>query len=111
MVQRTPTLPDSFFLDSFVGGLKPQLIPFVKALTSVTLADAMNLARLQEEGMEAGKALNRLRTNKTTLLPTFKSAPSPYTFTRSHHNTRHPPISVPSINSSNSAIKPYIKSF
>jgi len=111
MVQRTPTLPDSFFVDSFVGGLKPQLKPFVKALTPVTLADAMNLARLQKEAIEAGKAPNRLQANKPPLLPTPKSAPSPYTLTQSHHNTRHTPTAVPSINSSNSVTKPYNQSF
>ena len=30
MVQRNPQLPDSFFLDSFIGGLKPTIKPFVK---------------------------------------------------------------------------------
>ncbi|KAJ8438110.1 hypothetical protein Cgig2_015367 [Carnegiea gigantea] len=31
MLQRTPALPDVFFMDSFISGLKPQLKPFVKA--------------------------------------------------------------------------------
>ncbi|KAJ8439033.1 hypothetical protein Cgig2_028479 [Carnegiea gigantea] len=53
LIQRTPLLPDSFFIDGFVGGLKPQLKPFVKALNPVTLTEAMNLARLQEEALEA----------------------------------------------------------
>jgi len=37
MIQRTPTLPDVFFVDSFISGLKPQLKPFVKALNPETL--------------------------------------------------------------------------
>jgi len=37
MLQRTPALPDVFFVDSFISGLKPQLKPFVKALNPNTL--------------------------------------------------------------------------
>ena len=55
MIQRTPTLPDVFFVDSFISGLKPQLKPFVKALNPETLQSAISFARLQEEALEAWK--------------------------------------------------------
>ena len=37
MIQRTPALPDVFFVDSFISGLKPQLKPFVKVLNPDSL--------------------------------------------------------------------------
>lgn len=47
------SLPDEFILDSFIGGLKPGIKPFVKAFKPVTLADAVEFARLQEEALVA----------------------------------------------------------
>lgn len=64
MIQRNPGLPDQYFLDSFVGGLKPSLKPFVRAFKPQALAAAVEYARLQEETLEATKT-------------TFKSTPIP----------------------------------
>jgi len=49
MIQRTPALPDVFFVDSFISGLKPQLKPFVKVLNSNSLQAAITFARLHEK--------------------------------------------------------------
>lgn len=46
MIKRTPILPDLFFVNSFVGGLKPHLKPFVKALKPTSLSEAVAYARL-----------------------------------------------------------------
>jgi len=49
LLQSIPTLPDDYFVSSFIGGLKPQLKPFVKALNPLSLDDAIRFARLHEE--------------------------------------------------------------
>uniref|UniRef100_A0A803L3P0 Ty3 transposon capsid-like protein domain-containing protein n=1 Tax=Chenopodium quinoa TaxID=63459 RepID=A0A803L3P0_CHEQI len=55
MLQQNHGLPDSYFLASFIGGLKPAVKPFVKAFKPQTLAEAVEFARLQEESLEASK--------------------------------------------------------
>ena len=79
LIQITSLLLDSFFVDSFVGDLKTQLKPFVKALNPVTLIEAMNLARLQEEALEAWRIPNRVLTSRPPLLPNPKTSFSVYT--------------------------------
>jgi len=49
LLQSIPTLPDDYFVSSFIGGLKPQLKPFVRALNPLSLDDAIRFARLHEE--------------------------------------------------------------
>ena len=46
MLQKTPVLPDDYFIASFIAGLKPHLKAFVKALNPLTLDDAIQFARL-----------------------------------------------------------------
>ena len=41
LLQNMPMLPDDYFVSSFIGGLKPHLKPFVKALNPLTLDDAI----------------------------------------------------------------------
>ncbi|XP_074271624.1 uncharacterized protein LOC141595557 [Silene latifolia] len=53
MMQRNPLLPEQYFLDSFIGGLKPSLKPFVRAFKPTTLASVIEYARLQEETLIA----------------------------------------------------------
>jgi len=80
MIHRTPALPDVFFVDSFISGLKPQLKPFVKVLNSDSLQVAITFARLHEKALEAGKGPYKSppSINKPALLPTPKSTlPSP----------------------------------
>ncbi|XP_074299627.1 uncharacterized protein LOC141630768 [Silene latifolia] len=45
MQQKNPLLPDNFFLDSFIGGLKPTIKPFVRAFKPTNMADAIEFAR------------------------------------------------------------------
>ncbi|XP_074267352.1 uncharacterized protein LOC141590682 [Silene latifolia] len=82
MIQRNPLLNDAFFLDSFIGGLKPVIKPFVKAFKPATIAEAVAFARLQEESVEATRTYSRFSgglgsksvgsgtVNKSPLLPT-----------------------------------------
>ena len=55
LIIKNPLLPDDYFLDCFVGGLKPHLKSFVKAFHPTTLFTAMEYARYQEETAEAIK--------------------------------------------------------
>jgi len=48
LLQNMP-LPDEYFVSSFIGGLKPHLKPFVKALNPKTLEDAIRFARFHED--------------------------------------------------------------
>ncbi|XP_074318129.1 uncharacterized protein LOC141654920 [Silene latifolia] len=82
MIQRNPLLNDALFLDSFIGGLKPVIKPFVKAFKPATIAEAVAFARLQEESVEATRTYSRFSgglgsksvgsgtVNKSPLLPT-----------------------------------------
>ncbi|XP_056690117.1 uncharacterized protein [Spinacia oleracea] len=53
MLMNNHVLPDAYMLESFIGGLKPAVKPFVKAFKPATIAEAIDLARLQEENLEA----------------------------------------------------------
>jgi len=54
-----PMLPDDYFVSSFVGGLKPHLKSFVKALNPLTLDNAVRFARLHEEAGQGPRAYSR----------------------------------------------------
>lgn len=43
----------SYFLDSFVGGLQPNIKPIVRAFKPKGVAESVEYARLQEESIEA----------------------------------------------------------
>ena len=64
LLQNIPMLPDDYFVSSFIGGLKPHLKPFVKALNPLTLDDAIRFARLHED---AGDALRPVSYTHLTL--------------------------------------------
>ncbi|XP_021718566.1 uncharacterized protein LOC110686257 [Chenopodium quinoa] len=51
MLMNNHILPDAYILESFVGGLKPAVKPFVKAFKPATIAQAVDFARLQEESL------------------------------------------------------------
>ncbi|XP_074346216.1 uncharacterized protein LOC141684986 [Apium graveolens] len=51
MLQYNHVLPDSYVLDSFVGGLKATVKPFVKAFKHANIVDAIEYARLKEESL------------------------------------------------------------
>lgn len=42
MLQHNHALPDAYFLDSFIGGLKASVKPFVKAFKPVSIAEAID---------------------------------------------------------------------
>lgn len=53
MLQHNHMLPDAYILDSFIGGLKATVKPFVKAFKPTTIAEAIDYARLKEESLNA----------------------------------------------------------
>jgi len=114
MIQKTPCLPDDFFIDSFVGGLKPQLKPFVKALRPTTLSEAVVYARLQEETIEAmkphGKAVSPM-SSKAPILPTYRPGPYQSSLPNSGSGVRTATSSSSLVGSSASVNKPYTQSF
>ncbi|XP_074296892.1 uncharacterized protein LOC141627552 [Silene latifolia] len=75
MIQKNPLLPDVYFLDSFIGGLKPGIKPFVKAFKPSTVSQAVEFARLQEESIEANKTVNRFIGGSRPAVSGFQSKP------------------------------------
>ena len=53
VMQRNPLLPFDYFLDSFIGGLKPHLKSCMRAFHSQSLAEDVVYARLQEDSVSA----------------------------------------------------------
>lgn len=51
MLQYNHVLPDSYVLDSFIGGLKSTVKPFVKAFKPNSIAEVIDYARLKEESL------------------------------------------------------------
>lgn len=97
MPQRNPLLPEEYFLDSFMGGLKPNLKHFVRAFKPATLVDVVEYARLQNATIQATSSTTKyqpkpisnykplsLPSTTKPLLPT----PSLSTQTQTSHNTR-----------------------
>jgi len=77
LLVRNPMMPASYFLESFVGGLKPAIKSFVRALNPQNLDAAMEIARLQEQTISALKMpIDRstkphsMHLNPKPLLPT-----------------------------------------
>ena len=60
MLVKNPRLPDDYFVDSFIGGLTPQIKSFIKAFKPKSLSNAVNYARLHEATVQAIKALEKL---------------------------------------------------
>jgi len=52
---RNPTMPESYLLESFIGGLKPAIKTLVRAFKPQTLDLAIEQARYQEEHIQALK--------------------------------------------------------
>jgi len=71
MLLKNPALPADYFMDSFVGGLSPQLKSFTKAFKPQTLPTAVDYARLQEATIQALKASDRPRFQ-----PMYKPPPA-----------------------------------
>ncbi|KAK9690943.1 hypothetical protein RND81_09G165300 [Saponaria officinalis] len=79
MLQRNPLLPDQYFLDSFIGGLKPAVKPFVRAFKPQTLASAVEYARLQEELLTVSRYIPKYSSQNLTFVNSNK-APSHNSF-------------------------------
>ena len=56
---RNPLLPVDYFVDSFVGGLSPQIKSFTKAFKPQTLNAAVEYARLQEATVQVMRNSDR----------------------------------------------------
>jgi len=72
MLLKNPSLPMDYFVDSFVGGLSPQLKSFTKAFKPQTLAAAVDYARLQEATIQALRFPDRPRVNSGYKPPSQK---------------------------------------
>lgn len=48
VLMKNPTLPIQYFINSFIGGLNPQIKSFTRAFNPQTLVDDVHYARLQE---------------------------------------------------------------
>ncbi|XP_074303743.1 uncharacterized protein LOC141638224 [Silene latifolia] len=73
MLQKNKCLTENYFVESFVGGLKPSLKPFVRAFQPVTIAKALELARLQEENLSI--KFNKFSSNTKSFTATTKQPP------------------------------------
>lgn len=93
-------LTEGYLLESFVGGLKKEVKPFVKAFEPTSISDAIKYARLQEEQLAAN--FTKLMAKPLQILPAdnHKSKPilntKPYqSFTNkpfTHSNVSKPPL-------------------
>lgn len=86
MLQQNHLLPNSYFLDSSVRGLKPTLKSFVRAFKPISISSAIEYARLQEDNIEATEASYKpfysapKTVNKPPLLPTPNTYQKPSSF-------------------------------
>ena len=61
MLIRDPHLSESYFVSSFISGIKEEIKPMVKMLKPTTLIEAFEIAEWQEQSL----ALNRRYTRNT----------------------------------------------
>lgn len=114
MIQINHILPDSYILDSFIGGLKPSVKPFVRAFKPETISQAIEYTRLQEESLSVlsqkstkygftnvSKPIQYvplLANNKPPLLPTPTTKPDQMAITKfnpkENRNSRFVPADV-----------------
>ncbi|XP_074327832.1 uncharacterized protein LOC141665749 [Apium graveolens] len=78
-------LPDTYLLESFIGGLKSTLKPFVKAFKPSTVSESIIYARLQEESILA----NTQKIPKMTYSSSVQKSFSPSIF---NSNVNKPPL-------------------
>jgi len=77
MLVTNPTMLASYFLESFIGGLKPIIKSFVRAFNPQTLYAAMKIARHQEETIHSWKISPDSGYNPKPLVPTLLLANKP----------------------------------
>lgn len=97
MLQNNHILPDAYILDSFIGGLKPAVKPFVRAFKPVTVSDAIEFARLQEESLSFSNL-----TTKTQTQPSL--SPKPLQSVPYSTNTKPPILPTPQIKPTSQAL-------
>ncbi|KAK9713615.1 hypothetical protein RND81_06G039800 [Saponaria officinalis] len=103
MLQRNPLLPDQYFLDSFIGGLKPAIKPFVRAFKPQTLASAVEFARLQEESLNVSRFAPKYTPQNSTFVHSKPSSHNSFSSSNSEGLLATPTLKVPpTSNSSNS---------
>ncbi|VFQ78679.1 unnamed protein product [Cuscuta campestris] len=59
LLRKRPNMPQEYFLDSFIAGLKPQIKPFVNAFAPTSVTKAISYARLQEQTVEAWRTQDK----------------------------------------------------
>ena len=55
LLLRNPTMPDSYFLENFIGGLSDAVKPIVRSFKHVSVSEAIEHARQEEEAIQALK--------------------------------------------------------
>ncbi|XP_017227846.1 uncharacterized protein LOC108203433 [Daucus carota subsp. sativus] len=88
MEQNHHVLPDLYLLESFIGGLKPAVKPFVKAFKPISVTEAINYARLQEESLQA----NAQRFTKGPNTSTVQKTVGPTVYSTYTDNSHKPPL-------------------
>lgn len=86
LLVRNPTMSDSYFLESFIGGLTAAVKPLVRAFNLQTLSAAIDYARYQEGAIQALKTpLDRPPKS----LPIYSKPilPTPAPFAKTIQNT------------------------
>lgn len=95
LMQKNHLLSDEFFLESFIGGMKASIKPFVRAFKPKTISEAVEFARLQEESLACNSrnavkpsqflmnkpsftSVNASPSNSNTSLSANRSNPAPY---------------------------------
>ena len=113
MLQINHILPDNYILDSFIGGLKPSVKPFVRAFKPNSISQAIEYARLQEESLavmlqrsskftfnspKPVQSVPLLANSKPPLLPTPQTKPDQLSVTkfnpRQNRNTKFVPADI-----------------
>ena len=79
LLLRNPTMPESYFLESFIGGLTAAVKPIVRAFKPTTVGEASEYARQQEETIQALK-LPPNRPQKVYTQPSKPNQTYPSTF-------------------------------
>lgn len=52
LLTKDPRLPETYFISSFISGLREELKPAVRMMKPVTLQDAFDVAQLQEQTLD-----------------------------------------------------------
>ena len=77
LLMSSPTMPESYFLESFIGGLKAAVKPLVRAFNPRIVDDAIEQARLQEEHVLALKLPPDRSYNQQPNFTPFTQKPLP----------------------------------